>query len=198
MFPRQADRNQPGAPVYPHSRTVTAAVHSNVVAVQVSRECCGSDLPMIWYAADGQVVKRIGNLAAVNRVVAGPKPAPETPQSRAAERDPSTPNRVWVTPATGGPHAHFAVHFRILLNDADYSFHFGGARCPRITFPGGQGGGADDIRGRIFGANLDAVQGQTWCPGTYRVSVTVSDLGRADSLTHRPHPFGTATFTVHR
>ena len=45
---------------------------------------------------------------------------------------------------------------------------------------------------------MDAVSGQTWCPGTYHVSVTVSDLGRSGNLKHPARPFGTATFTVRR
>ncbi|MGH2895546.1 MAG: hypothetical protein ACRDPM_20085, partial [Solirubrobacteraceae bacterium] len=165
VFPRQADRNDAGAPVYRRSLTVTATVQGNVAAVQVPRECCGSNLPMIWYAPDGHVVKRLGNFREVNRVLPTPKPGPETSQSRAAERDPSTPNHLWVTPAAGGPHAPFTVHFRLLLSDAGYRFTFSGTKCPQLTFAGGQGGPAE-IRGRIFSGVLDAVHGQTWCPGT--------------------------------
>jgi hypothetical protein len=198
VLPRQANRASPGAPDYRRSLTVVAPVHGNVAALQVPRECCGSNVPMIWYAADGHVVKRLGDFRNVNRVLPTPQPGPQTPQSRAAQRDPSTPNRVWVKPATGGPHASYTVHFRILLNDADYRFHVSGTRCPQITFAGGQGGGAGDIRGRTFGGLLDAVHGQTWCPGTYHVSVTVMDLGRAGNLKHPANPFGTATFVVRR
>jgi hypothetical protein len=198
VLPRQDDHNDPGARVYRRSLTVTAPVHGNVAAIQVSRECCDGQPPMIWYAANGHVVKRLGDLAKVNRVLPTLKPGPETPQSRAAERNPSTPDRVWVTPATGGPHAKYAVHFRLLLNDADYRFTFSGTRCPQITFAGGQGGGTGDLRGRRFSAVLDAVQGQTWCPGTYHVSVTVMDLGRAGSPKYPARPFGTATFVVRR
>ena len=198
VVPRQVDPSSLSAPIYPHSLTADAMVHSNVAAVQVPREVVNGQAPMIWYAADGNVVKRIGNLAAVNRVVPPPNPGPETAQSRAAERDPSTPDRVWVTPAAGGPDAHYTLHFRILLNDADYAFHVSGTRCSQVTVLGGQGSGTRDIRGRIFAANLDAVQGQTWCPGTYRVSVSVMDLGRAGTLNHTAKPFGTTTFTVRR
>lgn len=197
VFPRQADRNDAGAPVYRQSLTAVAPVHGNVAAVQVPRACCGSNLPMIWYAPDGHVVKRLGNFADVNRVHPTPKPGPETPRSRAAERDPSTPNPVWVTPAVGGPHAAFTVHFRLLLSDADYHFSFSGTRCPQITFADGQGG-PTELRGDLFSAILDAVHGQTWCPGTYHVSVTVMDLGRRGNLKHPARPFGSATFTVHR
>jgi hypothetical protein len=197
VMPRQANRTDPTAPIYRHTLTVTARVRGNVAAVQVPRECCAGEPPMTWYAPDGQVVKRLGDPAAANRVVSPPKPGPETAQSRAAEHDPSTPNRVWVTPVTGGPHANYLVHFRILLNDADYTFHFSGTRCPAITFAGGQGGGSGNLRGRLFSGVLDAVHGQSWCPGTYRVSVSVMDLGRAANLKHPAKPFGTATFTVH-
>ncbi len=79
VFPRQADHNDPGAPIYRRTLTVTAPVHGNVVALQVPRECCGSNVPMIWYAADGHVVKRLGNLAAANRVIPPPSPAPRQP-----------------------------------------------------------------------------------------------------------------------
>jgi hypothetical protein len=198
LLPRQPAGAQNGAPIYRHSLHVAVAVHSNVAAVQVDRQCCTGQLPMIWYAADGHLIKRIGKFSSVNRVIAPPRPGPETALSRAAEQNPSTPNRVWVTPRTGGPRMTFALHFRILLTDADYRYTFTGTRCPGITFPGGSGGGTNDLRGRIFGVALDAVAGQTWCPGTYQVSATVMDLGRAGSLKHPARPFGTATFTVRR
>jgi hypothetical protein len=198
VLPRQPAGAQHGAPIYRHSLNVAVAVHSNVAAVQVDRQCCTDQLPMIWYAADGHLIKRIGKLSSVNRIVAPPRPGPETALSHAAEHNPSTPNRVWVTPGTGGPRTTFALHFRILLNDADYRYTFTGTKCPAITFPGGSSGSTNDLRGRIFGVALDAVAGQTWCPSTYHVSATVTDLGRAGSLKHPARPFGTATFTVRR
>jgi hypothetical protein len=199
VLPRQPQPGVPGAPIYQHSSTVTAPVSDNVVAVQVDREFDGGVPPMIWYAANGQVIKRIGNFTTVNRVIPPPKPGPETPLSRAAERDPSTPNPVWVTPAVGGPHANFMLHFRVLLNDADYSYRLTGTRCPAITVNGGDGGGdALGLRGRIWSDAVDAIHGQTWCPGTYHLSATVMDLGRYGNLKHPAKPFGTATFTVHR
>jgi hypothetical protein len=198
VLPRQVDRTDPTAPVYRRALTVTAAVRDNIVAVQVPHEIAGGRPAMIWYAPDGHVLKRLGNPAAASRVVSPPKPGPETPQSRAAEHDPSTPNRVWVGPAAGGPHANYMVHFRILLNEADYTFHISGTRCPGITVAGGQGGGTGNLRGRLFSGVLDAVHGQSWCRGTYHVSVTVTDLGRAGTLKHPVRPFGTATFTVRR
>jgi hypothetical protein len=195
VFPRQPQPGQFGAPVYPHSLTVATVVHGNVAAVQVDRQVFPSTLPMIWYAADGQVLKRIGDLAGVNRVVPTPQPGPETPLSRAAERDPSTPNRVWVTPSVGGPHTAFKVHFQVLLNGADYSYRLSGTKCPAITLSGGGGGGTDDLRGRIWSDVVDAVQGQAWCPGTYHLSVATMG-GPRRVVTYPPRPFGTATFRV--
>jgi hypothetical protein len=198
LLPRQPSRNSPGSPIYAKALRVIVPVHGNIAAVQVKRECCAGAVPMIWYGPGGQVIKRIGNPATVNRVLAPAKPGPQTAQSRAAQRDPSTPNRVWVTPATGNQHAKYAVHFRLLLNDADYHFEMSGTSCPQITVAGGGGGGGGDgdLRGRILSYDLDAVTGQTWCPGTYRISVRVMDLGRFGNLKHPAHPFGSATFTV--
>ncbi len=73
VFSRQPFPGQPGAPVYSHSLSVLAPVHGNVVAVQVDREVTEASLPMIWYRPDGQVVKRIGDLTSVNRVIPPPK-----------------------------------------------------------------------------------------------------------------------------
>lgn len=198
VFPRQSSATDPGSPIYSTPLRVTVPVHGNVAAVQVDREVDGGPVPMIWYSPAGRVIKRVGNFAKVNRVTAPPKPAPETAQSRAAERDPSTPNHVWVTPSVGRPRAKYTVHFRLLLNDADYRFKISGTTCPQITFAGGGGGGSGDLRGRIFSYSLDAVTGQSWCPGTYHVSVRVMDLGRYGNLKHPAAPFGSATFIVRR
>jgi hypothetical protein len=196
--PRQPLHGTVSGPVYRHSATVTVPVHGNVAAAQIDRAGSGPPLPMIWYSAGGAVIKRIGNFRTVNRVVSRPRPGPQTAQSRAAQRDPSTPNRVWVTPSSGDEHADYTVHFRVLLNDADYRYRVIGTRCSQITIAGGSGGGPGDARGRIWSARLDAVAGQTWCPGTYHVSVTVMDLGRYGNLQHPAHRFGTATYTVRR
>jgi hypothetical protein len=194
VFPRQPEGNQYAGKTYAKVLKVTAAVHNNVAAVQVDRECCGGGA-MIWYAADGHVIRRIGSLATAKRVTASPKPGPQTPQSKAAQRDPSTPNHIWVTPAVGGPHTRFKIHFRVLLNGADYSYRFSGASCPKFTFPGGIGK-PNALRGDLFSDSVSAVMGQALCPGTYHVAVTVMDLGRSGNLRHPAGPFGIATFTV--
>ena len=61
---------------------------------------------------------------------------------------------------------------------------------------GGDGGGTNDLRGRIWSDVVDAVGGQSWCPGTYHLSATIMDRGRYGELKHPASPFGTATFTV--
>lgn len=199
VLPRQPQPGVPGTHIYPSSNNVTVRVHDNIAAAEVPRNLPGVAVPMIWYSPNGAVLHRFGNLAAVNRVVAPPQPGPETQQSRAAERNPSTPNRVWVTPVVGGPHTKFLLHFRVLLNGADYHYRLTGTRCPAITLNGGDGGGgALGLRGRIWTDAVDAVDGQTWCPGTYHLSATVMDLGSHGSLTHPATAFGTATFTVRR
>ena len=191
VLPRQPDPSNAKAPIYPHPLPVSAPVHDNVVAVQMPRACCEGDIPQIWRGADGHVVKRIGHLVAATRVVPPPRPGPETSRSRLAERDPSTPNRVWVTPLTGGPHTNFLMRFRNLLNEATYAYHLAGPRCPSITVPAGGGGGPSGLRGRLF---TGGVGGGTWCPGTYHLSISVM----ANPGAHSHKPFGTATFTVHR
>jgi hypothetical protein len=198
VFPRQAS---PQGPIYPHTLTVTAVVHGNVAAVQVDREAGGAPPRIIWYAADGRVIKRIGNFAAANRIVRSPKPAPETPLSRAAERNPATPNQVRVLPRTGGADSAFTVKFRVLLNDADYTYIVSGPTRPGCFGARGlstsHGGGANDIRGSLYGHTFRAAPGERWCVGTYRVQVSVMDLGRYGPLRHPAAPFGTTTFTVH-
>jgi hypothetical protein len=196
VFPRQPSPGRSGAPIYSHSLSVVAPVHDNIAAVQVNREAMAASFPMIWYGPSGQVVKRIGDLAAANTVIPPPKPGPETSLSRAAELDPSTPNRVWVTPSVGSPDTLFMLHFKVLLNDADYAYRLSGTVCPGVTVQGGDGGGENDLRGRIWSDVVDAVGGQSWCPGTYHLSATIMDRGRYGPLKHPASPFGTAPFTV--
>ena len=188
---------QAGGPTYRHGLTLTVPVHGNVAAVQWDRECCNPPL-MTWYGANGQVIKRIGNFAAVGHQAQPPQPAPPTALSRAAQRNPATPNPVTVTPATGGPNTTFRARFAILINDADYQYSITGPAGCRTAPSGGiaGGGGPYDIRGRVFTIPLAPTPPGTWCPGTYKLSVALYDLGRAGGLgRHRPTPFGTTTFT---
>ena len=187
-----------GGPTYRHGLTITVPVHGNVAAVQWNRECCNPPL-MTWYGADGQVIKRIGNFAAAGHHPRPPQPAPPTALSRAAQRNPATPNRVTVTPATGGASTTFRARFAILINDADYQYSITGPASCHTAPSGGiaGGGGPYDIRGRVFTIPLAPTPPGTWCPGTYKVSVALYDLGRAGGLgRRRPTPFGTTNFTV--
>ena len=104
VLPRQPSiSSNPGGPVYKQALRVPVTVKHNVAAVQVDRECCDTQPPMMWYAPDGRLVHTVGNVAAAGRLVHTIMPAPETASSRAAEHDPSTPNRVWVTPLNRRP-----------------------------------------------------------------------------------------------
>jgi hypothetical protein len=203
VLPRQPTiSSNPGGPVYRDVLRVPVMVKHNVAAVQVDRECCDGRPPMVWYSADGHLIRTFGNVAAAGRLVRTIKPAPETARSRAAERDPSTSNRVQAVPRTGGPHTNFQIRWRLLLTDADYAFQISGPtgrHCYNAGALGGMGGGAHDLRGQIYGESLaGASGGQAWCIGTYHVSVAVKDLGRAGNLPAPPAPFGTATFIVRR
>jgi hypothetical protein len=184
-----------GGPVYRSSLAVAALVHGNIAAVQVDRQFAGGEPALIWYGAAGQVIKRIPGTP---QPLTPPQPAPETALSRAAERNPATPNRVVAAPATGRPTTAFRVQFRLLLNDADYQFRGVGPSGPgcRSTFGAIAGGGIDDVRGRKFSETFSPARGQHWCPGTYTVTVAAYDRGRAGTLHGRPRAFGTATFKV--
>jgi len=198
VLPRQGSRIGPGTPIYKHTLTATAVVHGNVATVQINRQCCTGRIASTWYATNGHVLKRVGSRAAANRVVSTPKPGPETPLSRAAEHDPSTPNPVWVTPTAGGPHTQFRLHFRVLLTGAVYHYTYTGTRCPQLpdNRTGGVGGGLQDIRGQLWSQRLSA-GGQPFCLGTYHLSVTVVSLGIGRGrIEPPPRPFGTATFAV--
>jgi hypothetical protein len=198
VLPRQGSRIGPGTPIYKHTLVATAVVHGNVAAVQIDHQCCTGRIASTWYGTNGHVLKRVGSPAAANRIVSTPKPGPETPLSRAAERDPSTPNPVWVTPSAGGPDTQFKLHFRVLLTGAVYHYTYTGTRCPQLRDDrtGGVGGGLRDIRGQLWSQRLSA-GGGPFCLGTYHLSVTVGSLGIGRRQIEPPaRPFGTATFTV--
>lgn len=205
-FVLSRDSGVAGGPVYRHSLPVLAPVHNNVAFVQVNRQCCDGFLVTRWYAPDGRLIKATGNPATSNRVV-GPRPTPETPLSRAAEHNPSTPNPVNVQPSLGGPTTTFKLQWRVLLSDADYKISATGpnrAGCRGASdLNGVDGGGVNDVRGQLYSVTIrpDGNPGNSsdrWCAGTYQVSVTLYDLGLVGGLKHPDRPFGTATFTVRR
>jgi hypothetical protein len=197
LLPRQP-QPQFGYPVYPQVGHLTVAAHGNIVAFQTRRPVGTAS---IWYAADGRVLRRFGNAAAAAKVVPVRQPAPETARSRAAERDPSTPNPVAVTEVGSGRTASFTLHFQALLNGADYGYDWSGPRCPGITLP--YGFSRDVIlRGHTVSTKLPLAPNQPGCAGTYHVALRVTGFEPIGSI--RPvgskvtaRPFGSATFTVH-
>lgn len=168
-------------------------VHDNVAAAQASGNLVGRRPTMFWFGPNGNAIRRIGDLAGSYRSLAIPQPGPVTAASRAAERDPSTPNHVWITPRLGGPHTAFRVHFRALLTAAGYAYTVTGGKCRSLW---GTEGKPADSRGHIWSDTVLPVSGKSWCRGTYRLSVTVTDLGPAGRLKHPTRPFGTTTFVV--
>jgi hypothetical protein len=123
------------------------------------------------------------------------QPAPETPLSRRAERNPATPNPVSVSRPTGNTHTRFTVSFRALLNGANYDYVViggGSPACQRKAggFGGGLRGGPPTARGQTITTSIGPPY-SGWCPGTYRVFVSV--IGR--NLTQN-FPFGSARFQV--
>jgi hypothetical protein len=202
VVPRQPFLGQFGAPIYRKSLSKTVSVQDNIAAVEVNRDATMGLAPattgvaMVWYAPDGRVIKQVGDIAAANRVIPPPRPGPETPLSRAAERNPSTSNPVWITPRSGGPHTDFIDHFRQLLNNSGYSFRLTGPSCPTIQVINDVGStagpNAKTLRGRIWSNSV--AEGGTWCPGTYHLSIAIANNRAPKNM---PQPFGTATFTVH-
>jgi hypothetical protein len=200
----------PNGPSYASGQTVTVAVRDNLAAFDVHRYCCGAETvtggstpPMIWYDAEGHVIKRIGNFSLVNRLVEPPSPTPETALSRRAEHDPSTPNPVWIVPHVVGPHASLSLEFQALLSNADYVIRAVGPTGRNCTGANNLSGGStgtrdNNVRGQLFRTELTPpLPGEVRCPGTYRISVSVGGIG-----THQFHqpaaPFGSVTFTVRR
>jgi hypothetical protein len=168
-------------------------VHDNVAAAQANGKLVGAIPVMFWFGPDGDVIRRIGDLVGHDRSVAISPPGPETAASRAADRDPSTPNPVWVTPRVGGRDTAFTVHFRVLLNAADYTYTITGGDCHSLWATQGS---PDDSRGHIWTDHVVPTAGRQWCPGTYHLSVAVSNLGPAGTLRQPAKPFGSATFVV--
>lgn len=202
LLPRQGI---PGEPAYKHTLAITVPVHHNIAAFQSTRNADDIGLNhMIWYGPTAKIVRRIGNNSTLNRVIPPPKPSPPSALSRRAEADPATPNPVWVTPRTGGPHTTFTISFRLLINGAAYQYLFsgpGGPGCHGKTPTrggGGIGGGPDDVRGQIwsepFQPSTGAPSVTAWCPGTFHVSVSAFGVPSRSGKSYPP--FGTATFMV--
>lgn len=200
ILPRQPGGAEWGWPTYPRVGHLSVSVHGNVAAAESPR--FGRTEVETWYTASGRIFRRSGSIAAAHRVVRVVGPGPETPQSRAAEKDPSTPNPVSVTPATGGPNTRFVLHFRALLNNAEYGLHVTRPHCPGVHLArtyNGEGNPKGNLRGDLINVPLVEPYSQPRCPGNYHVSVRVTAIGPIGPKQARPvsaTPFGTATFTV--
>ena len=210
-----------GAPVYKRVERITVRVHNNVAVAFVNRPCCwrtsstlNSDVgpagpygtAMVWLDRYGQVLRTAGDVAHTSTVVAMPTPGPETPLSRAAERNLATPNPIEVTPAVGGRTTVFRLHFRALLNGAQYSItssmiasapHFDYQHTPCVHSPSdGLGEYPNLVRGAALNTALSHPSNPI-CPGTYRVTVAVGNLGfPGDYRPGTARPFGAATVVV--
>lgn len=193
--------------------TVSAAAQENVaVAAAPARFASSANATpetVVRYGADGDVLARFaapGTPAGTDVMPANDRqtPGPETPQSRRAERDPSTPNPVVIVPAVtarGSANNGPLFFFKPLLNDRSYLLRLTGGPRPRCvkSDPGVAGGegyvqiltepGAPNVRGDTFEGSVPLLV--IGCAGTYRLSVSVL-TGR-----NQPYPpFGSATFTV--
>ncbi|HEY5427849.1 MAG TPA: hypothetical protein VIK04_01925 [Solirubrobacteraceae bacterium] len=177
-----------------------ATVHGNVAVAELHRAVGDGAVPMVWFGATDAVIKRIGNPAALGHVPNLPRPGPQTPLTRAAQRNPATPNPVRVTPAVGGPHTSFTASWRNLLNFASYRLEGSGPAGTRSCrgandLPDALGGAPPgaDLRGHVYSQPLHVGQDEhPWCPGTYRISIAV----RSFQPDRTAPPFGNATFTV--
>jgi hypothetical protein len=193
-WPRQFN---PDTFTYEPALSVEATVRDNVAIAATARMRFIAPLTATWYAADGTVIKSITNPN--NRQQLGTaqlaKPAPQTPLSRRAVRDPATPNPVVVVPTVGTINTDFNYYFRALLNDAAYGERLtGGPHAGCATSYAGAINRAAPGNPFLRGETIQNILNGGYavrCPGTYLVSVFV--IGPHN---HPYPPFGSATFTV--
>jgi hypothetical protein len=212
-WPREFDSQ---ALTYLPPTMISAPVQNNAaVAAAPARFAKGEKIgpeTVIRYAADGSVLARFtdqSNSASVyqNTTYSTGIPGAETAQSRRAERDPATPNRIVIVPTTVtlrsiefGPGPQF--FFKALLNHRLYFMRVTGGPRPGCIkssprFSDGTSNGADlrtfaqpTVRGDTFSGGV-AGSVNISCRGVYRLSVSV--LNSND----KPYPaFGSATFGV--
>jgi hypothetical protein len=196
--------------------TTSAPVQNNVaVAAAPARFTKGEKIgpeTVIRYAADGSVLARFtdqSNSASVyqNTTYTSGVPGPETAQSRRAEHDPATPNRVVIIPTAVtlrsirfGPGPQF--FFKALLNHRIYFIRVTGGPHPSCIksnprLSDGTSNGADlrtfaqpTVRGDTFSGGV-AGSVNISCRGVYRLSVSVLNSH------NQPYPpFGSATFSI--
>jgi hypothetical protein len=177
---------------YTPAHSVLAPARHNLVIAPVT----GLNPPptAAWYAPDGRIIAVIHNPDARGEQygVGLSRPAPATPQSRQAEQDPATPNKVIISPATGSMNTMFRVLFHVLVNHQRYGYRITDSPRPGCITASSRSnrlvGPSTNLRGDLFQGIL---QGAVSCAGTYRVSVYMLDRhGRAYAA------FGSATLSV--
>lgn len=169
--------------------TISAGVHGNVAAAQTPGPCCAGWSPfMTWYAADGRVIKVVGDVNAGGSVSPGPILIGAPPGTV-----------VTMVPRVGSRRTTFNASFRVTRAGADY--------YDKLVGPAGCGGSGTgfsstarrlDVRGRRIAIPLTPPPAGSWCPGTWTVSV--GPAAQAASRIIRPAgpTFGSATFRVRR
>jgi hypothetical protein len=190
LLPRQA---YPGAIAYPAPETVTVTVHNNIAAFQTERyidEDHWGEVGMVWYAPSGAIVKRIGDFNQLDAV----RPDPTLDYAVRTE-SPSKWDSARVLPSVGGMSTTFTVAFRRPVTGPDrYAFRFSGPSAGSGCYS--HVSQTSIIRGPVLGIPLTnrgqiadtQFSAQTWCRGTYHVSVAIA-AGASK-------PFSTAKFTV--
>jgi hypothetical protein len=189
VLPRQA---YPGAIVYPSPETIMVPVQNNIAAFKTDRyidQDHWSMIGMTWYAPSGATVKRIGNFNQLNTVRPDPPPF-----RQGRNQNPAKWDELAMVPRTGSPSTTFTAAFRRPVTGAyRYVFRFSGP-TPRTgcyspvnqaVIRGPYLGIPSVSRGQIASTQFSS---QTWCAGTYRVSVAPA--------TRASQPFSTARFTV--
>lgn len=207
-WPREFDSS---ALSYEPAVSVSAAVHDNVaVAVAPARFASVEQIQpetVALYGPGGRTLIRASNPGGAARYQLtstwdGSRPGPLNAQALAAQRDPSTPNRVVIAPNAPSSSSARGFFFHVLLNHRTYFLRVTGgpdAGCVRpdpADPSGGPGygialhpGDEPTVRGDTFFDS--SPPGITRCPGSYRLSVSVLGPGG------KPYPpFGSATFIV--
>jgi hypothetical protein len=189
-------------PRYRRGETVTVNVRGNMAAAQLRHPCCLQPL-IVWYGANGSVLKRVGDLSAARRVAQPSRAA----LAAAAKANPATPNPVTVSPSAAGSQTRFTVSFKVLIGGAAYDYRLAGPPGCGVSQTGVFGG--DATPGHRLSVPLTPGPARHWCPGSYTISVSVA---RALTAAHAlgagarpvggahaariPAPFGSATFRV--
>jgi hypothetical protein len=210
--------------------TESATVTDNVAVLDApKRYTSGPEFgpeTVTYFKANGKVLARYTNTAwdtlqSEHTFETRNTPAPETARSRAAERDPSTPNRALILPGVtklqpikiSGKHKTFyefdpspLIVFNPLLNNRNYYAHVSaGPRPSCVVNPSSTLVNRTETRRESFlsGHGRDGnlrgssdslpISATITCPGTYRISISVLKPNG-----HPYKPFATVTLKVRK